>query len=287
MRSRKCGLKPLAKSTQREYRRMLKSLEDEFGTMSITALGARGVIGEFITYQEEIAMDSPRQADNRLTILSAVFSNALRKGRIARNPLLGFERMYNCDRSEIIWIESDIRLFMDGAPVELQRAMILAIHTGQRYGDLVRLRWADYDGTHISLKRNKTGARVKVKVSAALERMLDSTPKTCPYILARADGRPWFTAKNDKAMGKAWRVRMKHANLYGDDYLSKVRSDPDLKGECLHFNDLRGTAVTPLAEAGCTIPEIVSITGHTLQSAHRILEKNIWPVPRQFLTLRF
>ena len=90
MRSRKCGLKPLAKSTQREYRRMLKSLEDEFGTMSITALGARGVIGEFITYQEEIAMDLPRQADNRLTILSAVFSNALRKGRIARNPLLGF-----------------------------------------------------------------------------------------------------------------------------------------------------------------------------------------------------
>ncbi len=44
-------------------------------------------------------------------------------------------------------------------------------------------------------------------------------------------------------------------------------------GECLHFNDLRGTAVTLLAEAGCTIPEIVSITGHTLQSAHRILEK--------------
>jgi hypothetical protein len=37
--------------------------------------------------------------------------------------------------------------------------------------------------------------------------------------------------------------------------------------------DLRGTAVTLLAEAGCTVPEIVSITGHTLQSATRILEK--------------
>ena len=39
----------------------------------------------------------------------------------------------------------------------------------------------------------------------------------------------------------------------------------------LHFNDLRGTAVTLLTEAGCTIPQVCSITGHTLESANRIL----------------
>jgi integrase len=31
----------------------------------------------------------------------------------------------------------------------------------------------------------------------------------------------------------------------------------------LHFHDLLGTAVTMLAEAGATIPQIASITGHT------------------------
>ena len=41
----------------------------------------------------------------------------------------------------------------------------------------------------------------------------------------------------------------------------------------LHLADLRGTAVTLLAEAGCTVPEIVSITGHTMKSANVILEK--------------
>ncbi|PZX39506.1 hypothetical protein LY56_02674 [Roseinatronobacter thiooxidans] len=45
------------------------------------------------------------------------------------------------------------------------------------------------------------------------------------------------------------------------------------KSERLEFRDLRGTAVTLLSEAGCPVPQIVSITGHSLQSAHRILEK--------------
>jgi len=41
----------------------------------------------------------------------------------------------------------------------------------------------------------------------------------------------------------------------------------------LHFNDMRGTAVTLLAEARCTPQQICAITGHTLQSATRILER--------------
>lgn len=31
----------------------------------------------------------------------------------------------------------------------------------------------------------------------------------------------------------------------------------------LHFHDLHGTAVTLLAEAGCSVPEIAAITGHS------------------------
>jgi integrase len=41
----------------------------------------------------------------------------------------------------------------------------------------------------------------------------------------------------------------------------------------LHFHDLRGTTVTMLAEAGCTLPEIVAITGHSLRRAQDILDK--------------
>lgn len=249
-------------STQREYKRVLMQLEKAFGKMPIAALAPPRVVGKFIQYQEDIGGAHPREADNRLTVLSAVFSYAKRKGRIARNPLEGFERLYHGNRAEKVWTEADVLNFMKDAPVELQRAMILAIHTGQRYGDLVRLRWADYDGNAVSLRQSKTSQRVWIKCTSALKAMLEATPRTGPFILTRRDGLPWHTRRDDKALSKAWTAHMKAAGMYPDD-----------RAERLHFNDLRGTAVTLLAEAQATVPMIVAITGHTMESAHRILEK--------------
>jgi hypothetical protein len=77
-----------------------------------------------------------------------------------------------------------------------------------------------------------------------------------------ANGRPWHTEKNDKELGKEWRAHMRACGLYAKE-----------AAERLHFNDLRGTAVNLPAEAGATVPQIVAITGHTLESVTRILEK--------------
>ncbi len=41
----------------------------------------------------------------------------------------------------------------------------------------------------------------------------------------------------------------------------------------LHFNDLRGTAVTLLSEAGNTVQQVASVTGHSLKTVTNILEK--------------
>jgi integrase len=248
-------------STKREYRRLLARADEAFGTMPVRALASARVIGLFVDYQEEVGRDRPREADNRLTILSTVFSYAKSKGLIARNPLEGFGRLYRGNRAERIWTEVDVRIFMKGATVELQRAMILAIHTGQRYGDLVRLRWSDYDGEGISLRQSKTSRRVWIKCTSALATMLAHAPKEGPFILTRSDDRPWFTEKDDKALNKAWTAHMRSAGLYHDDPAERLR-----------FSDLRGTAVTLLAEAGATVPQIAAITGHTLKSVTRILE---------------
>ena len=72
------------------------------------------------------------------------------------------------------------------------------------------------------------------------------------YILTHPSGTPW----NPRTFKKAWGEAIA---------LSGITDD-------LHFHDLRGTAVSMLAEAGCTVPEICSITGHTLKSATQILE---------------
>lgn len=157
---------------------------------------------------------------------------------------------------------------MDGAPVELQRALILAIHTGQRYGNLIRLRWTDYDGETIRLRQSKTSARVAIKCTATLKAMLNATNRAGPFILTRSDGRPWHTEKDDKALAKEWHKRMEAAGFYPEGWENMSAA---AKRECLRFNDMRGTAVTLLAEASATIPQICAITGHSLQSATRIL----------------
>lgn len=43
--------------------------------------------------------------------------------------------------------------------------------------------------------------------------------------------------------------------------------------EGLTFHDLRGTAVTRLSEAGATPQEIRPITGHSIDSIYRIIER--------------
>lgn len=268
--------RPRAESTKKEAQRMLAALEQKFGTFPLRALGAAKARAVFLDYHEEIGRDRPREADNRLGILSQVFTHAVNRGVIARNPLERFERLYSSDRSEIVWAEADVKKFMDGAPVELQRAMILAIHTGQRYGDLIRLRWSDFDGAKISLRQSKTKVRVSIDCTEALLRMLATTPREGPYILTRGNGRPWFTEKNDKELGKAWRRRMVAAGFYPKPFDELTKEE---KASYLHFNDLRGTAVTLLSEAKCTIPMICAITGHTLTSASRILERYMAMTP--------
>jgi integrase len=42
----------------------------------------------------------------------------------------------------------------------------------------------------------------------------------------------------------------------------------------LTFHDLRGTAVTRLAQAGCSVAEIASITGHSMKDAQYILDSH-------------
>jgi hypothetical protein len=43
------------------------------------------------------------------------------------------------------------------------------------------------------------------------------------------------------------------------------------------FNDLRGTAVTRLALAGCTEAEIATITGHSLRDVRSVLDAHYLP----------
>ena len=76
--------------------------------------------------------------------------------------------------------DEDVARFLRTAPPYLRLAMLLAINTGQRQGDLLRLPWSAYDGVTIKLRQRKTGAYVSVPVADELKAALDAAPKTKP-----------------------------------------------------------------------------------------------------------
>jgi len=93
--------------------------------------------------------------------------------------------------------------------------------------------------------------------------MLDKMERTSTIILTTKTGQSfkkrYFARLWDEAMKAAALQRVK---LPGLDQLVD-----------LHFHDLRGTSVTLLSEAGCTPQQVASITGHSLKTVHRILER--------------
>jgi integrase len=197
----------LAPSTQTEYRRMLKAAETEFGDMPIAALDDPRVRREFLDWREKVARKSgEREADNRLSAISAMLTWATDHGRIVANHLRGFKRLYHSDRSEIIWLPEHITAFMKVAPLEMQRALIIGLHTGQREGDLLRLAWSSYDGGWIKLRQGNarrggvSGPLVEIPCTAALRRMLDKMERTSALILVTKTRRSF----KKRYFGRLW-----------------------------------------------------------------------------------
>ena len=242
----------LAPRTQADYREIIdKKIEPEFGDLPIAALTEKRCRGVFKDWRDRLALKSRRQADYAWVVLARVLAVALDRGWVDANPCERGGRLYSGSRRDKIWTLDDELAFLEKAPHHLHLPLTLALWTGQREGDLLKLTWSAYDGTHIRLRQSKTGARVSIRVGAPLKAALDATPKRSPVMLLSTDNKPW----TEDGFRSSWRKACKKAGIVG-----------------VTFNDLRGTAVTRLAIAGCTEAEIVAITGHTLRDVRSILD---------------
>jgi integrase len=208
--------------------------------------------GVFMTWRDKVAVESGRrQADYAWTVLALVLAWATDRGLVAANPCTKGGRLYRGSRIDRVWTDDDEAVFLARAPAHLHLPLMLAIWTGQRQGDLLRLTWKAYDGSRIRLRQSKTKRRVVIPVGAPIKAMLDAAPRTSPIILLNSDGKTW-TSDGFRA---SWRKACAAAGIVG-----------------LTFHDLRGTAVSRLALAGCTDSEIATLTGHSLRDVHAILD---------------
>jgi integrase len=52
------------------------------------------------------------------------------------------------------WGEQEIAALLAVASPEIKLALVLALWTGQRQGDLLRMPWSAYDGSHLRFRRS-------------------------------------------------------------------------------------------------------------------------------------
>jgi integrase len=241
--------------TKSDYQKHIASIERSFGNLPMAALTDPKVTGEFLRWRDGIA---GRQGDYAWSVLMAILTHGRTVGLHSYKPPARIKKLYHADRSEIVWEAHHIERFMAVASEPLKWALIFAVETGARQGDILRMPWSAIVGGCLEFTPSKTvtrikpkGRRARVPASDLLRAMIEKLPRVCPIMLTNGRGRPW----QPNVFRKAWGSAATKAGLSG-----------------LHFHDLRGTAVTRWSDAGRTPKQIAGYTGWSMRDVYRILD---------------
>jgi integrase len=249
----------LAESTRAQWGKWLDRIGEYFGELSIAQFDRPEKIRPVIRRWRNQWADTPRTADYALQVLSRVVAHAVDPmGKIAGNPCEGIKRLYNNDRSEIIWTDSDVTSIKDTCSAEIGYAVDLAGHTGLRLGDLLRLSWSHVGDDAIVLATGKSRQKREaiIPLYDGLREVLARIPKRSTTILTSSKRRPWT------------------ADGFGSSF-NKAKIDAGLSERDLHFNDLRGTAATKFYIAGFTMREIAETLAWEEESVEKIIRRYV------------
>ncbi|TRC78555.1 integrase [Mesorhizobium sp. WSM4310] len=242
----------LADTTQTDHLYAFRLIKEKWPKLPVRLTQQKGMKAEIRKWHRSFAAN-PRKADKLLFSLSKVFSYAVADELIDKNPCTGIERLYNGSRRESVWSQEQIKAFRAGAPAHLLLAFEMALHTGQRQGDLLSRSWKDYDGIYLQFRQSKGGKKLKVRVHSKLKAMLDVLDKDKMRILLNSRKRPW----TKDGFKTSWGKECARLQIVG-----------------VTFHDLRGTFITERAREGSSVEDIAKISGHSISEIKSVLEKH-------------
>ncbi|MBX5084622.1 tyrosine-type recombinase/integrase [Rhizobium lentis] len=257
----------LADSTKRNWSRMLDKIETHFGEISNAQFDRYKRIRPIILQWRSQFAETPRTADYGMQVLSRVLSYGVDPlGKIASNPCEGIKSLYKNDRAAIIWSEADLATLKEakddrGKPAcskEMAFAIDLAIHTGLRVGDLIRLCWSHVGEDAIVIATNKSKGKREafIPLHDNLRELLQRIPKRSKTILTNSRGLAW----TQDGLASSFHTAKKHAGLNDRN---------------LHFHDLRGTAATKFYTVGLPERVIAEIMGWSEDEVRGIIRRYV------------
>ena len=228
-----------AETTKQNYRRVLDQLRQSYGTGLLRDLEPRHVR----KIRNEIAAGSTTAADLAMSLISALWEFGIEQLglELDATPTHGIRRVHKVAHEHEPWPPELIERFLREARPSLRLAVMLALYTGQRRSDLVKMKWSQFDGECIEVRRQKTGALLSIPCHKALRTELEIVPRVAETILIGERGRPLVA----KSLGALVRQALREMGV---------------SGYAIH--GLRKNAAVALADAGCEVFEIAAITGH-------------------------
>ena len=242
-----------APETKRTRRNILERFREAHGDKRIYFIEASGRKVLLLTreHMQQIVnakAETPFAQRNFLNTMRAVFRWAKGEGKIPDDPTLGVIRKTVKTTGYKTWSEGNIETFEASHPIgnRARLAFALALYTGQRRGDLVKMGRQHIRNGILTVDQGKTDggeeAHLEIPVHPKLGEVIDATPSNHLTFLITAQGKP-FTPPG-------------FTNWFRD--MCNAAGLP--KGLSAH--GLRKAAARRLAELGCTAHEIASITGH-------------------------
>lgn len=199
-------------------------------------------------------------AHKTLGLLRQVFTFGVERGYVTESPAAHKVSLPRVMRGKPRALTpEEVAAIMGEIPGHYRAAVATAVYTGLRRGELFGLRWPDYEGDHLNIKRQygergqvvplKTPAAVRViPVPDQLREILDAWREQVPYM---EDGTMFPSERCDHVRASTfnqwvWRPACIRAGV-----------------PTARLHDLRHTYASALIRTGCSVKVVQTLLGHT------------------------
>lgn len=199
----------LAPRTQHDYERAIRNLSAVFGAMPIDTIKPP----HLAEYLARRGQSSTVQANREIAVFSTIYNRAREWGyTTATNPCEGVRRHRERPRERYV-TDTEYKAVWDKADQPTQDAMDLALLTGQREGDVLKMRDTDIQGGVLYVRQNKTRAALRILVTGQLAEVITRIQtrggRKGPLLVQTEDGQPL----TEDALRKRFSKARKAANV--------------------------------------------------------------------------
>src|SRR5262249_25065243 len=143
-----------------------------------------------------IERNKPGVARLVLSAIRALIALAIENGDRADDPTRGIKRPKLSSHGWHTWTDDEIEQYEAKHPIgsKARLAFALALYTGQRPSDLIRMGRQHVRENRISVAQQKTNTRLWIPMHPELRKIIDSTPSDHLTFITSEYGKPYATA---------------------------------------------------------------------------------------------